>query len=622
MINLDYLRKQEIKPGYNKEIVKYIDSLYNSSSKMYSKQHKDWYINERFVRGDHWIVYNKTLNKIQTIPITQGEVRRTINKVRTQLRGVKNFIKRNQPRWECHPTNNTKEAYAEALKKNKILQNIYRKRKMPSKLTDLIVNALKCSVGVLEGGVIEKDGKTMLDFWVDSTFDVIFDPYANNINDCRFIFKTFVKPVEAINDNPNYTVDKKAELSDNKEAAVDYKNLLELEKYNRESNRNEGDLETAIVKELWMKYQKDGETVIKVITIAGNNVLRVYTPKYRRYPFFIYSPERVSDAIYGDPWLKDLISPNKSLDKSVSQVEAYIQRMLAGKYMIKQGVEVSSITDKGAEKVYYKGQTPPTQMPLQPLPAAPFNYINKLEQWIEEGGGTREASLGRVPGSLQSGKAVEALQAADASTVSEPVENLELMLEELGEFVLEVISDYTIASETIVEDGEEVKYIGSKLPEGAELPEDTMRITPNNEVKVVIVPEVAYSETEKKEWLMRLAEAGLIDKQTVLERFQFSNVADIVERVKLKEEEDYKKDIVKQRESHRTDGNGPEDTADYADQENMQMAAGQPVPPTPRALWTPEHTELHMAFIQENRDAYEQNKELFDEHIANEEQYG
>ena len=78
---------------------------------------------------------------------------------------------------------------------------------------------------------------------------------------------------------------------------------------------------------------------------------------------------------------------------------------------------------------------------------------------------------------------------------------------------------------------------------------------------------------------------------------------------------------MKQRESHRTDGNGPEDTADLADQENMQMAAGQTVPNTPRVLWTPEHLELHMAFLRENRDAYEQNRELFDAHISNEETY-
>jgi len=53
----------------------------------------------------------------------------------------------------------------------------------------------------------------------------------------------------------------------------------------------------------------------------------------------------------------------------------------------------------------------------------------------------------------------------------------------------------------------------------------------------------------------------------------------------------------------------------------MKMAAGQEVPMTPMSLWTPEHTQLHLAFIQSDSEAYRQNQQLFDAHIQNEEQY-
>jgi hypothetical protein len=89
---------------------------------------------------------------------------------------------------------------------------------------------------------------------------------------------------------------------------------------------------------------------------------------------------------------------------------------------------------------------------------------------------------------------------------------------------------------------------------------------------------------------------------------------------KMKEEQ-FKEEMMKQKEAHRSEGQGPEDTADLADQENMAMAAGQTPPVTPQVLWAPEHTELHMAFIQQNQDAYNQNKQVFDEHIQNEQQY-
>jgi len=372
-----------------------------------------------------------------------------------------------------------------------------------------------------------------------------------------------------------------------------------------------------MVKELWIKWNGDnGRPIVRVLTVAGGQLIRVYEPNYRRYPMFGYNPEKDANAIYSNAWIKDLISMNKSLDKSASQVEGYIQRMLAGKYLIKQGVEVTSITDKGAEKIYYKGSTPPLQQALPPLPSTPFTYTQGLERWIEELGGIREASLGRAPSSVQSGKGIEALQAADAQTVAEPIENLEMFLADIGEFILEVIEDNQLVSEEIVEGNEKIKFIG----QSENAPEDAIKIK-SSQVRVAIVPEISYNEENKREWLIRLTEAGIVDPQTLLEKLSISNVSDIIERVQKNKQEEFKQEMVKQKESHRSDGNAPDDSASLADQENMSMAAGQEPPLTPQALWVPEHLELHMMFIQQNDDAYQQNKEIFDTHIQSEQQY-
>lgn len=591
----------------------YINQLFDESSNTYIKQHRDWYINERFLRGEHWVIYNKTLNKIQTLPVSDGEVRRTINKIKSQVRGVKNFVKRNQPRWEVQPLGLEQNDLAEAKQKNKIIQYIYEREKFPLLITDQFINSMKCSIGILEGGVMKIEGKDTLKFWVDDTFDVVFDPLAKDVQSCRFIIKTFKKSISSIKEK--YKVENLA--ADNKEAAIDYKEVLENEKYNKGGNNGSEDMQTAIVKEFWMKWEEDNKIKVRVITVTDTQTLRVFDTSYRRYPFFAYSPETTPGCLYGEPWIKNLISINKSLDKTVSQIESYIQRMLAGKFLIKQGVEVSSITDNGAEKIYYKGATPPTQMQLQPLPSTLFNFTQDLERWLEELGGVREASLGRTPGSLQSGRAIEALQNADASTVSEPVENMANMLSEIGEFILEIIEDFQIASEEIIQDGEKIKFIGASAKNK---PEDAVGIKAGR-VKVVIVPEITYSEVAKMERLFQLAEGQMIDNQTLLEKLNISNVGDIIERMKKNEEEKYKQEMMKQKESHRSTGESPEDTADLANQENMQMAAGQQIPMTPQALWAPEHTELHMAFIAENKDAYEQQRQLFDQHIQNEEQY-
>jgi len=612
-MKLENLRQKIVKKEES-EVATFINDLYRSSADKFLKYQRQWYINQRFYKGDHWIVYNKTVNKIQVLPAEKGEIRRTVNKIKSQVRGVKNFVKRNQPRWEVQPNDITDEAQQEALKYNKLLQNFYETRNFPGHLTDVLVNSLLYSVGILELGIVKKEGENYFDAWINDTFDITFDPSATCLQDCRFIIKSFKKSVSDIEEKYKVKV-----IADNKQADSDYKDLLLKEKLNNSQNNNLTDLDTAIVRELWIKWFDGEKNVIKVIASCDKKFLREYITPYKRYPLFIYNPEKTSNSIYSDAWIMDLISPNKSLDKMASQIETYITRMLTGKYLIKKGTDLSVTSDRQAEKLEYDGNTKPEQMNLQPLPSTPFNYLSTLERWIEEFGGVREASLGRAPGSIQSGKAIEALQSADAGVVSEPVENLQIFLKEIAEFILEVISNTQIASHSIVQKNEKIKYIGSIIPK-ENTPEDTIRIEPRT-VKVVIVPEIAYSEMEKRDVLMQLASNQLIDPQTVLEKLSISNVGEIIERMKKNKSEQFKQEMVKQKESHRSSGEAPEDTADLANQENMQMAAGQSVPMTPQALWTPDHTELHMAFIQENKDAYQQQQQVFDEHIQNEQQY-
>lgn len=52
------------------------------------------------------------------------------------------------------------------------------------------------------------------------------------------------------------------------------------------------------------------------------------------------------------------------------------------------------------------------------------------------------------------------------------------------------------------------------------------------------------------------------------------------------------------------------------------MASGQDVPPTPEALWIPEHLQLHMAFLNENGKQLSPDvMQKFQDHITAEEQY-
>jgi len=114
--------------------------------------------------------------------------------------------------------------------------------------------------------------------------------------------------------------------------------MLEKEKFNTQSSaKSLDDFESILLKELWIKTKReDGSTLIRIITSAGNQIIRVKDTNYKRFPLFLYNPEREPNSIYSDPWIKDLISLNKSLDKSASNVETYNARMLGGKWLTKK----------------------------------------------------------------------------------------------------------------------------------------------------------------------------------------------------------------------------------------------------------------------------------------------
>jgi hypothetical protein len=133
--SLNSLSIEEIKGKGNGEVAVFIDDLQQSCVKSMLKYHRDWYLNERFAKGNHWVVYNKTLNKIQALPTNGEEVRRTVNKIRSQIRGIKNFIKRNQPRWEVHPDDISEESKKIALQKKQIMST-YLYKFLCSKIVD------------------------------------------------------------------------------------------------------------------------------------------------------------------------------------------------------------------------------------------------------------------------------------------------------------------------------------------------------------------------------------------------------------------------------------------------------------------------------------------------------
>lgn len=650
---LDFFKKKQVSDEEKNDdeqtdeiaMVKKVEDLYRAAYESVKNYHRDWYVNDRFIRGDHYIIFNKTLNTIQTLPVSEGEIRRTINKTRVQVRAVKNFITRSDPTWEVIPMGTDNTAMDEARKGGIVLRYYQNRLNLQQITRSVVTYGVKYSFGIYAIDTEDVDGDGVEDVIIraDDPFDYVLDPSATqlDLSDCRYYIKAIKRPLTAIKnsklynkeDNP-YKKNLDSLKPDDKYASAEYKDIQLKKQYHQVTGETgDDDLKTILIYELWLKHtDNDGKTKIKVITKAGNGeagrIIRSEDTDLKHFPIILYAPEVDPGKIYSEPWVKDIISLNKSLDRTISHIESYNKRMLIGRYLMKKGSKVSRITDKHGEFISYEGNVAPSQQRLEPLPSTPFNLVDLMERFIEDIGGVHESSLGRLPGSAQSGRSIEALQAADAANLAEATKNLEKVYSQIGERIFEILSVKQIVSKTIrLVEGDktqEVTFIGKNVENP---PSNAMKID-NFKVKVQIVPGLAYTEEGKRELLFKLAELKVVDPQFVLEQLKTSSIGEIIERMQKQQDKEFVKEgLLREVSVSSKQGMAPgqgvaQNAIELADQENQEMTLGRQIPETPDEFLTPEHHDLHLAFINDpkNADKVARSGGLIEAHIQGEKQ--
>lgn len=604
-----------------KDILSTVNDYFAASQEKMRKHHREWYLIDRFLDGDHWVVYNKLTNSIQSLPVSSGEIRRTVNLADIQIRSVKNFITRNAVRMEVRPRNDPSQKAAEAG--HDISQYYFETCRLKMAQGDIVDEALRHFVGyfVIGLGDTNRDNVPDITVTVRSSYDIYPSPEATDIcvEKCRYIFDTHSEYIDDIKDNKDYDlINKNTKFETETETNVsEYKSKLDRDRETRQPQKSK-DLDRTTVKNLYFRYRDDTKWKVGQITVAGNQILKIKKLNTKDYPIVAYRTERKIDQLIGKAWVKNILSPNKAADKMCSHIETYILRMLNGKILLKENTTMSRFTDKQGEIIKWKGGSAPENWRLEPMPSTPFDYLKFLLRFIEDTGGVHPSSLGALPAANQSGKSIEALQAADANNVADPVKNLGYSMTELLYRIFDILSANTLVTATInVINGDkeqkQVKFIGgqplSESPEAIEANRNQgALVIEDMDVSVEIVPDLAYTEAGRYDKLMELVKEQVIPPQVILEQLRFSNVGDIIKKLNQQ----------KRLEGFAKGNERPMvDPIELANQENNTMGNNQEVPPTPIELVVPEHTQLHEIYLKQ-LDPESQGATLLTAHINQE----
>ena len=565
---------------------KRILGYYKSARRKYDK---DWLSRNLFFRGYQFASANQ---KTGTVSMTHSKI--PVNLTWAFARSIRNQVTSFKPKWEVLPEFKGKKAESNARLAGKLLDSIFRKNNLTKQIKEALTQGLQFSVGGpfevwwdedFDNGKNQPKGEIRVR--LHDPFDVYYDPNATCLEESSAIIKAVRTDLDKIKTNPLYK-DKMKEVvtvGTLKRAESEYKQFL-LQTIQDSSQQTE-DNEALILYEMQEKeYSEDGDIKIRLLTWVDsiNTPLRDELIDQEYYDLEVFQADINPLEMYGESWSKHVIALNRVYNSLESDMYDYHHIFAKGRMVIERGSGVRAVTNEHGSIIEKNKGTEVSTLPIAALPNSYPQQMDRVRGNMEDIAGVHDASLGRTPASVKSGIGIAELKQSDSTNQDDLVQNLEECLMRLGDKVLKKVVGTGQLVEHFAVVGEE--YIGEDK-ENWKIGEDKYplaKIAYNNELNVSIGSWLAYTKEGRQKVLMDMAEAGLIDKETVLKYFEFPDIQDIVDKTRVESLIE-----MKRKESQEMPSGVSQEQLALA--ENEMLMEGSPVPVDPE---TDDH-ELHIA---------------------------
>lgn len=546
-----------------------VDDMMRVSRNERQKFERRWYDSNFFDDGHHFRFLSRTQNKIVDLSERANiyAPMRAIPKASRQIRGVANLLVSNDPIPVVYPEDVNRTAFAtpeefqqakdEAERVAKLvghwLQEEYKEQDLTQKIAHMVLLTLKHGVSFMQvwpDAVREKIRTQVYD-----AFDIFVIGSITQLTDVPFIIKAHPKSIGEIKANEEFDQEQLKKIHpDNRHASSEIKEAYMLARFGSEL-RNE-QAATLILKEAFvkehlseenrdrirqqenggeiLKKRKIGDPVIRQTFVAGNIWLRDEYLDLPEYPFIDFRME--PGPIYQVPMIERFIPLNKSLDVVISRIERYINTMVAGVWMKRQGEQMNITNQAGGQVIEWKANRP-EQMAISPVPTFVFNYVQLLESLMEEQGVTT-STLGKIPRGVKANAAIETLKESEFANLVIARRRLMDAIQKISERFLDLADDHFVSPQTIafLEKGEPTYFdvIGKSAVErreelGIETPERLIPVSKEYRVDIEIESGVAFTKEGQQAAMQQLiqelrayASEGLIPPQAIkaaLERY-------------------------------------------------------------------------------------------------------
>lgn len=558
--------------GTSQMLERYWDTAFGARSELDWK----WFQYDLWYNGNHYARWDKSTQQIiSTNPKVDGRPKVTINKIYSTLRGVRSHVLMNDPVAEVTPYNMTDQEVDQANKLNYYMRYLHDHLHLRSQLRASMLHALKYSVGwwqVMWDEAAEK-GQGGVVINVVDPYDLYIDPVARLPKEARYMILAVRRSIDDLKQDPKYKdADWDSIKGTDMQAASTLKSrILSYEKGGATFNDGQKDHGSVILKEFWYK---EGEKIMLCAMIDKQIVRKPEETGLDRLPFFRLCSDIEPLAMYGQGWCKNLIPLNKMLETNESSIMEYNVVVNKGRYTVPKNAGVRTVTNQHGIFVEHKvgAQFAPQPMQIPQLSQVIETQTQRINTYIEDIGCQHDASRGQSSPNAVSGVAIEALQEGDSTNLSELTENTQEFLEDVYEYVIELLSQKVVTARNVITStttGEKVffKVIGEQADDQLKQQEGVVQIPQKCAVDVKITSDLAFTADGRRAAMKDLAgfpQMVNLPPDVILKAYNIGPIADIIKDMKQQAE------VQQQQEMQ-----GEMQQQDQAHQQSMQQSAQQ-----------------------------------------------
>lgn len=576
------------------------------------KYDREWLSRDLFRRGYQFVSNNQRTGSITMSSKANSKI--PVNLTWAFARSIKNQVTSFKPKWEVLPEFKGKKSESNARLAGKTLDHIFKINNLTKLVKDAVTQGLFFSVGGpfetywdedFDNGKNQPRGEVRIR--LHDPYDIYFDPNATDLEEASFVIKAVRTDIDKIKTDPRY----KDKIRDSvtggtlKRAESEYKQFL-IQTI-QDSQQQTVDNETTILYELQEKtFDDDGNVKIEVLTWTNEipEPLRFETIDQEYYDMEIFQADMNPLEMYGESWSRHVIAMNRVYNALESSMFDYHYRFAKGRLVIDKNSGVRAIVNEHGSIIEKNRGAEVKGLPITPLPSSFEQQLARTRTNMEDIAGVHDATLGRVPSAIKSGIGIAELKQSDSTNQDDLVQNLEECLMRLGDKVLKkvakhydtprvkkvvgtgrLVEHFAVVGEGFIAEDKEKWTIGEeKYP--------LAQIAYNNELSVSIGSWLAYTKEGRQKVLLDMAEAGLIDKETVLKYFEFPDIQDIVDKTRVEA-------LVEMKRKEAPEMPSGISQEQLALAENEMLMEGSPVPVDPETDDHELHIAIHTSIIED-----------------------